>query len=105
MKYLNEFEKYTIKKYIIIGEPSHANISDSGYFKVVNVLMYGNPVGTSEFEYVDKIINVDVKPIYYTYEDAKNKIKSINNSYFGTTFKIIAADEIDLLINSKKYNL
>ena len=102
---IKTFEKYTKKQYMIIGEPNHTNISDSGYFKVVNVPLFDNPVGISEFEYVQNIISGEVKPYYYTYEEAKNKLKSIKNKYFGTKFKIIPAEEIDLLIKTNKYNL
>jgi len=92
------FEKYEKKKYIIGADYVHGLI--------VNVQMYDTPNGVSELQYIE-YIERDYNDIimYYTFEEGKKKVKELNNRYYDYTFKLLPGDYIEILKNTKKYNL
>ena len=100
------FEKYNKKQYIII---SNLNGTDD---IMVNVSLYYNKVGSTEFKYIDEYDMNTYDLSYYTFEDAKKKVKSYKRQHSDYNFKYISIDDFNQMIkdietkkDANKYNL
>lgn len=93
---IKTFEQYNETKYVIIIK----NDDDKLYVNV-NRSDYTFDFG---FGFIDDITINDVR-IYDSYLDAEVKMMIIKDIYPKTNFNIITFDELEIKMNTNKYNL
>jgi Mg/Co/Ni transporter MgtE len=96
MKNIKKFEQYINKIYMIV---CNRKLDDKLIMNIKNE--YGG-----RFAWWDTSDTSQHKNIkYYTYDEANDIINELESMYKNTIFKKITKDELNIMLNTYKYNL